>query len=175
MAPVDVAAVTAVEQAAYGVSHPKRSYTRELQNKLAHYFVLRLSPPNAPPTIIGLAGFWLIADEAHIMTVAIHPGWRGLGLGEWLLLALLQKSGPLGALVATLEVRVSNQIARALYHKYEFQPVGCRPGYYADTGEDALILTTSPLTTMEYQAMLRQRAAALTGRLTATKMPPLPR
>jgi ribosomal-protein-alanine N-acetyltransferase len=116
-------------------------------------------------TIIGLAGFWLMADEAHISTIAIHPDWRGLGLGEWLLVSLIETAQTLKAQTATLEVRPSNQIALALYQKYHFEQVGRRPRYYSDNDEDALILTTPPLTSLDYQAMLAQRRKALLQRL----------
>jgi ribosomal-protein-alanine N-acetyltransferase len=116
-------------------------------------------------SIIGLAGFWLMADEAHISTIAVHPDWRGLGLGEWLLLSLIETAQTLNAQKATLEVRPSNQTALALYQKYHFEQVGRRPHYYSDNDEDALILTTPPLASLDYQTMLSQRQKALLQRL----------
>jgi len=168
MTVADIPAVVAVEQAAYTMPWPRKAYDYELtKNKLAHYFVLRtvLSHPE-PSGLIGLGGFWLLADEAHINTLAVYPTWRGRGLGEWLLLTLLEQAQDLEATVSTLEVRVSNESALALYQKYQFQEQGRRLRYYADNNEDALILTTPPLTTPEYQAMLNQRRAALLKRLT---------
>jgi ribosomal-protein-alanine N-acetyltransferase len=184
----DIPAVVAIEHVSYSMTWPARAYDYELQyNDLAHYFVLRTSLPQPPleaskqssdqsevkkripgslfSTIIGLAGFWLMADEAHISTIAVHPDWRGLGLGEWLLLNLLETAQTLQARTATLEVRPSNQTALALYQKYHFEQVGRRPRYYSDNDEDALILTTPPLTLPDYQAMLAQRHKALLQRL----------
>src|SRR6185503_1797491 len=120
-------------------------------------------------TVIGLTGFWLMGDEAHISTIAIHPDWRGLGLGEWLLLTLIEVAQALDAQTATLEVRPSNHSALALYQKYKFEQVGRRPRYYSDNNEDALILTTPPLTLPDYQAMLSQRKVALFQRLAKIK------
>jgi ribosomal-protein-alanine N-acetyltransferase len=77
---------------------------------------------------------------------------------------LLERDQVLEATVATLEVRPSNQAALAIYHKYAFERVGCRRRYYAD-GEDALILTTPPLASPNYQAMLQQRETDLRQRL----------
>jgi ribosomal-protein-alanine N-acetyltransferase len=168
MKPADIPQVMAIEQAAYTMRWPRKAYDYELQqNELAHYFVLRpaASDLSAKPEPIGLGGFWLMADEAHLNTLAVHPAWRRLGLGEWILLTLLEQAQALGATVATLEVRPSNQAALSLYQKYNFQEVGRRPGYYSDNGEDALILTSSPLASFDYQAMLRQRKAALVQRL----------
>ncbi len=141
MALSDIAAVVAIEQAAYGHHWLPRDYHHELtKNEYAHYFVLK-NEFSAP---IGLAGLWLLAGEAHIITVAIQPSWQRLGLGEQLLIHLLAVAKELAATVATLEVRRSNHAAIALYQKYGFAEVGCRRGYY-DDGEDALILTTPPL------------------------------
>jgi ribosomal-protein-alanine N-acetyltransferase len=116
-------------------------------------------------TIIGLGGFWLIADQIHISTIAIHPNWRRLGLGEWMLITLLEEGLALGANIATLEVRPSNHTAILLYGKYDFREVGRRPRYYSDNSEDALIFTTPPLALPDYQAMFHQRKATLTQRL----------
>jgi ribosomal-protein-alanine N-acetyltransferase len=118
-------------------------------------------PVPQPSTIIGIAGFWLMADEMHINTIAVYPDWRGLGLGEWLLLSLIEAGQELGAEVATLEVRPSNECALGLYQKYKFEQVGRRRRYYTDNNEDALIFTTFPLNTPGYQAMLAQRREAL--------------
>jgi len=190
----DLPAVVAIERASYAMNWPMRAFEYELQhNQFAHYFVLRtflshppfnLSSSAAPdksqpgprspvpglastdmPVIIGLAGFWLMADEAHISTIAVHPDWRGLGLGEWLLAHLLEAGQALGAAVATLEVRPSNHTALALYQKYGFEQVGRRPRYYSDNDEDALILTTPALALPDYQAMLAQHKVALFQRL----------
>jgi ribosomal-protein-alanine N-acetyltransferase len=89
---------------------------------------------------------WLMVDEAHITTFAVHPAWRRQGIGERLLLAFLDIAVDRGAHEATLEVRLSNLPARRLYEKYGFRPVGLRPNYYSDDREDALIMTTEPLT-----------------------------
>lgn len=176
MTPPDIPAGIAIERAAYGAAWSPKDYSYELQkNQLAYYFVLRVFRAQDPATenrllpepvsiLIGLCGFWLIADEAHLSTIAIHPAWQRLGLGEWLLLALLENSQHLGAEKATLEVRPSNQRAWLLYQKYRFKEVGRRPHYY-NNGEDALILTSSLLTLPDYQAFLYQRRATLIQRL----------
>lgn len=195
----DIPAVVAIEHASYSMTWPAKAYDYELQdNDLAHYFVLRTSLPHPPQkeskhfnhsseaqgqtpggqrsavdgrfsTVIGLAGFWLMGDEAHISTIAIHPDWRGLGLGEWLLLTLIEVAQALDAQTATLEVRPSNHSALALYQKYKFEQVGRRPRYYSDNDEDALILTTPPLTLPDYQTMLIQPKIVLFQRLAKIK------
>ena len=164
----DIPQVIAVEQAAYTMQWPQKAYEYELTgNKLAHYFVLRTTLPinSDESDVIGMAGFWLLADEAHISTSAVYPTWRRNGLGEWLLINIIEEAQNLGAVIATLEVRPSNVAALALYQKYDFAEVGRRPRYYSDNNEDALILTSPLLASPGYQAMLAQRKTALQQRL----------
>lgn len=164
MTPADITQVISFEKAAYGERWSCPDYEHELhKNHLAHHFILRLSQP-PPPSLIGHAGFWRLAGELHVSTIAIHPDWQGLGLGEWLLAHLIEQGQTLQATLATLEVRASNQAAISLYQKYDFQEVGRRLRYYND-GEDALILTTPELTAPDYQAMLARHKTTLRQRL----------
>ncbi|MBI5649302.1 MAG: ribosomal protein S18-alanine N-acetyltransferase, partial [Chloroflexi bacterium] len=107
--------------------------------------------PNGKAPIVGYAGFWMMTDEAHISTIASHPDWRRRGIGELLLLAMIEAAAEQNARVLTLEVRVSNQDAQVLYRKHGFNIVGERKHYYSDNQEDALIMTTPHITTAEYQ------------------------
>ena len=137
----DVASVEAIELASFSAPWPPNAYRTELQtNRLAHYMVIRVGS-----RIVGYAGLWLMVDEAHVTTFAIHPDWRRRRLGERLLLALLDVALDRRAAEATLEVRLSNLAARRLYEKFGFRPVGIRPRYYTDNNEDALIMTTDRL------------------------------
>jgi [ribosomal protein S18]-alanine N-acetyltransferase len=137
----DVASVEAIELASFSAPWPPNAYRTELQaNRLAHYMVIRVGS-----RIVGYAGLWLMVDEAHVTTFAIHPDWRRRRLGERLLIALLDAAIERRAAEATLEVRLSNLAARRLYEKFGFRPVGIRPRYYTDNDEDALIMTTERL------------------------------
>jgi len=89
--------------------------------------------------VIGYAGIWLIQDEGHITNVGILPEYRRRGLAEMLVTALILAAEARGAVRETLEVRVSNAPAIALYEKLGFRPAGKRRGYYPDNHEDALI------------------------------------
>ena len=106
----------------------------------SHWFRPAVPPPPARQ-VVGYGGFWFIVDEAHISTIAVHPDWRGQGVGEILFVNMLEQALDLGALTATLEVRVTNAAAQALYRKYEFEQTGRRKRYYRDNGEDALLMT----------------------------------
>jgi [ribosomal protein S18]-alanine N-acetyltransferase len=137
----DLPAIHAIELASFTAPWPPHAYRSELEsNRLAHYLVARVGDD-----IAAYGGMWLMVDEAHITTFAVHPAWRRQRIGERLLLAFLDLAIDRGAHEATLEVRLSNLPARKLYEKYGFRPVGLRPRYYSDNGEDALIMTTVAL------------------------------
>ncbi len=90
--------------------------------------------------LIGITCGWLILDELHITLLGIHPQYRQQSLGTHLLKVLLETAKHKGILRATLEVRVSNEVAIALYHKLGFNDVGLRKNYYQDPDENALIM-----------------------------------
>ncbi|MFZ5633815.1 MAG: ribosomal protein S18-alanine N-acetyltransferase [Bacillota bacterium] len=90
--------------------------------------------------VAGYAGMWIVLDEAHITNVAVHPGYRGRGIGRELMMELLSRAAVLGAVKVTLEVRVSNQVARNLYESLGFENRGLRRKYYSDNNEDAVIM-----------------------------------
>jgi ribosomal-protein-alanine N-acetyltransferase len=157
MALADLPAVHAIERASFFPPWPDDAYRNELEtNRLATYVVARLDD-----LVIGFAGIWLMVDEAHITTFAVDPAWRRRKVGERLLVALLDVSMARGAREATLEVRLSNVAARRLYEKYGFRPVGLRPRYYSDNGEDALIMTTDPLDSVAMRERLTGLRAIL--------------
>lgn len=106
--------------------------------------------------IVGIAGFWAMVDEAHIITIATRKACRRRGIGEWLLISVINMAMQLNTKVVTLEVRVSNREAQELYQKYGFQKVGIRPRYYSDNGEDALIMSTDTMTSAPFQTCFQQ-------------------
>jgi ribosomal-protein-alanine N-acetyltransferase len=153
----DLPAVQQIERASFTTPWPPHAYRQELAtNRLAHYLVAERAGE-----IVAYAGVWVMVDEAHVTTFAVHPGYRRQGIGERLLLALLGLSIERHAREATLEVRLSNLPARRLYEKYGFRPVGIRPRYYTDNGEDGLIMTTEPLGEPAMQARMARLRAAL--------------
>lgn len=159
----DLAAVHRIELASFSVPWPDDAYRSELgANRLASYLVVR-----SGDALVAYGGIWLMVDEAHVTTFAVDPAWRRQRVGETLLLALLDLALARHAREATLEVRLSNVPARRLYEKYGFRPVGLRPHYYSDNGEDALIMTTEPLT----GAAMRARLAGLRAALAAAPPP----
>lgn len=161
----DVDTVLEIERLSFPTPSKAILYRRELtENPLAHYQVVTVAKAGRPEKVVGHAGYWLIAGEIHVMTVATHPNWRGRGLGELLLLNILFTACDEAAEMVTLEVRRSNHVAQALYHKYGFELVGERRRYYRDTGEDALLLNLSGLDA-GYRGLLEQKREALFIRL----------
>jgi ribosomal-protein-alanine N-acetyltransferase len=191
----DVAEVMEIERLSFPSPWSARAYRYELQeNNLSHYLVARPQRPLAKKepgfwaelrrerlverlqrslgvavspevSILGYGGFWLMAGEAHISTIAVRPEWRQRGIGELLLVAMLERAVELGGNLATLEVRVSNVTAQSLYQKYGFTKVGLRPRYYSDRGEDALIMTTKRLTSAAFQSAFQRLKADLRQKL----------
>lgn len=130
-----------------------------------------LEPPPSPAleaelrSIVGYAGLWLMTDEAHITTIAVDPDFQGNGLGELLLVALIDRARQIGARWLTLEVRVTNEVAQHLYEKYTFKEMGVRRRYYSDNGEDALVMWTDPIDSDTFQTTLVRNREALARRL----------
>ena len=125
--------------------------------------------------IAGFVGIWHISDEAHIVSIGVRTEYRGLGLGEILLLSTVEQAIEHGLRRVTLEVRVSNHIAQNLYKKYGFTERGLRKGYYTDNREDALIMTTPLILTETYKARLRELAATYRIRRRSPERHPIPR
>ena len=114
-------------------------------------------PDSASDTdLAGYVGIWFQGNEAHITEIAVRESLRGLGIGELLLIGTVRVALERGSTVVTLEARVSNFIAQRLYEKYGFNNVGTRKAYYSDNREDAVIMTTSPIHSDEYQQKFQE-------------------
>jgi len=100
--------------------------------------------------IAGFAGMWCVYDEAHVTTIGVDPHYRGRGFGEVLLLALFDEAVRRGANWLTLEVRVSNEVAKRLYAKYGMSVQTTRKHYYSDNGEDAYLMWSRSLRDTSY-------------------------
>ena len=160
MEPADVPAVMAIERVSFPTPWMASSFLYELNMSTRSFYRVLLKPGTGDADrtartwrrwlrdvmgreeenrVIGYVGFRMRSDEAHISTLAIHPDWRGKGLGELLLLSSVEHALRLGGSAVTLEVRASNQVAQNLYRKYGFQFTRIHRGYYRD-GEDAWLM-----------------------------------
>ncbi|HEX77031.1 MAG TPA: ribosomal protein S18-alanine N-acetyltransferase [Dehalococcoidia bacterium] len=118
------------------------------------------SPPQMPDSrpVVGFAGIWVMLDEAHLSVIAVKQSHRRQGLGELLLISAIRKAMELNAKMVTLEVRVSNLGAQALYEKFGFRRVGIRRAYYADNREDAILMSADDITSAPFNAHLQRLA-----------------
>ena len=132
----DVDAVCAIENATFAMPWSRESFLQELERNVAARYLVA----EKDGRVIGYAGAWIILDESHITNIAITPEERGQGVGRKLTEALMQYLSNLGAVYATLEVRVSNERAQHLYKSLGFVSVGKRKRYYEDNGEDAWLM-----------------------------------
>ncbi len=128
--------IVALEKLSFGIPWSRKSITDEfIHNSITVYFCAVING-----RAVGYAGMWHIIDEGHITNIAVHPEFRNSGIGSLLMETLLREAKSRGILAMTLEVRKSNDNARALYRKYGFEDGGSRKDYYADDREDAAIM-----------------------------------
>ena len=117
----DIPRVMEIENRVFPTPWPAHAYKEEVtRNERSHCYVLERSGGE----LVGYGCFWLMAGEAHVSTLAVAERWRGRGLGELLLQATIDEAISRDAALVTLEVRVSNRVAQALYAKYGFKMVG---------------------------------------------------
>jgi ribosomal-protein-alanine N-acetyltransferase len=137
----DIEGVQNIDKLSFSLPWPERAYRYELkENRASLLWVAEAEDLDGTGELVGMAVVWLILDEAHIATIAVHPDYRHQGIGERLLFTTLEGSARRGAQQAMLEVRASNQIARNLYQRFGFVVVGRRPHYYRDNSEDAVLM-----------------------------------
>ncbi|MGI8663706.1 MAG: ribosomal protein S18-alanine N-acetyltransferase [Acidimicrobiales bacterium] len=130
------------------------------------YLVARVGPD-----VVGYAGLLLVGDEAHVTTIAVEPTWHRHKIGTRLLVHLTREAVQRGATALTLEVRVGNGAAKAMYARFGYAPAGIRKGYYVETGEDALIMWAHGVAEPEYRARLAAIEACIPGLTTVEDAP----
>jgi ribosomal-protein-alanine N-acetyltransferase len=177
----DIDQVMEIEHLSFSAPWSARAYRFELtENENSVMLVVRQAPAGGGlrrwlwryhlvdrKPVLGYAGMWLLVDDGHIATIAVHPDWRGRGLGEMLIHSLLDRARERGARRATLEVRVTNEVAQGLYRNIGFEVASRRRHYYADNNEDAYIMATPDFGQSEFRENLEQRRARLQARLKA--------
>ena len=137
MREADLPRVMEIERAAF--SHP---WSEELvRRELGHEFsTVLLATGGADGGILGFAVVWLVHDELHVLNVAVAPEARRRGVARAILDRVEAQGREQGARIAMLEVRRGNAPAIALYRTLGYREVGVRPRYYAEDGEDALVM-----------------------------------
>ena len=122
------------------------------------YYVARVEG-----NVVGYAGLMLTGDDGHVTTIAVDPAWHRHKIGTRLLLNLAREARDRSARHLTLEVRMSNTGAQALYRKFGFRPAGIRKNYYLETNEDAMVMWADDIDTDEYASRLAELEAGVPG------------
>jgi ribosomal-protein-alanine N-acetyltransferase len=122
------------------------------------YYVARVDG-----NVVGYAGLMLTGDDGHVTTIAVDPAWHRHKIGTRLLLNLAREGRDRSARHLTLEVRMSNTGAQALYRRFGFRPAGIRKNYYLETNEDAMVMWADDIDTDEYAARLAELEAGVPG------------
>lgn len=143
MTEADLKDVVTIENRSFSLPWNENLFIAELSLDCAHNFTGRLTSNGGGDVLVGYICGWLFRDEAHILNIAVHPEYRRLGLGTSLLRFFCDFCRGSQVKILTLDVRKSNRTALGMYRKIGFRKVGQRPRYYADNGEDALILGLS--------------------------------
>ncbi|GIM29169.1 ribosomal-protein-alanine acetyltransferase [Clostridium polyendosporum] len=124
-----------ISRLSFAIPWTKNSFQNELRNNFATYVVAKVDE-----RVIGYGGMWIIIDEGHITNIAVHPDYRGQGIGNTILNSMINICNEKCVKAMTLEVRISNIAAQNLYKKYGFIKEGVRHKYYEDNKEDAVIM-----------------------------------
>lgn len=159
----DLDDVMRIERQCYPTPWQEDTFRYEIVGNPQAYYVVAHLHRTQGTTAVGYAGMWLVAGEAHITTVAVDPLYRGLKIGERLLVDLLDAAMRRGAFSATLEVREGNLVAQRLYIKYCFDAVGMRRGYYSDTGENAILMWIEDLADPHFLRVFHENRRKLEG------------
>lgn len=134
----DIDEVLAIEEASFIAPWSRALFAKELENRFSHNLLARRSG-EAPPDIVGYIVFWDVADETHLLDLAVHPDCRRAGVARLLLEKMLAVAGRGGMRRVILELRRDNDKALRLYSSFCFKEIGLRKKYYSD-GEDAIVL-----------------------------------
>jgi ribosomal-protein-alanine acetyltransferase len=132
----DLDGVLAVEAVSFPTPWSRGMFAEELSYDQSDP-VVAVDPSSG--ALLGFAVLRHALDESHLLNIAVSPARRGMGVGRALLRACVRRSARAGSAWLHLEVRAGNEAATALYRDEGFLFMGIRKGYYADTGEDALL------------------------------------
>lgn len=142
----DLDSVLEIDRLSFRLPWPVSAYRHDLTNNSnAILWVAEDLSKEDDSKVVGMVDVWLILEEAHIATLAVHPDYRGNGIAAGLLRKVLLEAFKLGARRAMLEVRESNLAARSLYEEFGFAVVSRRRRYYRDNNEDALLMNLDDL------------------------------
>lgn len=142
----DLPAVVELDQRSFSLPWPLSSFRFELEsNALSRCWVAEIDSTDSPPLLVAMIVIWLIVDEAHIATLAVHPDYRRQKIAQRLLAFTLVDAYHAGAVRSLLEVRRGNEAAISMYKRFGYRETGIRKKYYKDNSEDAVLMDLDPL------------------------------
>jgi ribosomal-protein-alanine N-acetyltransferase len=133
----DLDAVMEIERLSFVTPWARQAFADDLGRPGAHLDLLWDRPGGRA---VGFCNYWRVADELHILNLAVHPDFRRRGHASTLVRHMLEVARQHQTRVVSLEVRASNRSAQSLYRKFGFREMGMRPKYYADNGENAVLM-----------------------------------
>ncbi|MBI5682628.1 MAG: ribosomal protein S18-alanine N-acetyltransferase [Deltaproteobacteria bacterium] len=139
MSPLDINEVLKIEDESFPKPWAASLFEKELKNPFSLSFVARLNKKDSSK-LIGYIVIWLVAEEAHILNIAVHPDYRRKGIGKRLIKFIMDFLLNKSTRAVYLEVRDSNTAAQKLYRGFGFREIGIRKGYYSDNKEDAVVM-----------------------------------
>ena len=141
----DLPEVLAIESLSFSEPWTEEMFLHELSSEGIADLLVARADEGAGLRIAAFLCAWIVAGELHINNIAVHPAYRRRGVASQLLEEILGRAKARGATAGYLEVRASNEAAKALYHRYGFKLIGRRPNYYDHPEEDAILMRKEPL------------------------------
>lgn len=139
-AEADIPPVLCIEDRSFSKPWGRDAFLAELSVEGGIRYLVRGLKGSIVDPVLGYVCIRVVLDEANLLRVAVAPEWRRKGVASWILQRAFAEAAARGAVTAYLEVRPSNHAAISLYENLGFTPVGKRPRYYPESGEDALIM-----------------------------------
>ena len=141
----DLPEVMAIESLSFSEPWTEEMFLHELSSDGVAQVLVARADEGSGRRIVGFLCAWIVADELQISNIAVHPGYRRRGVASQLLEEMLRRAKAMGARAGYLEVRASNEAAKALYQRHGFAAVGRRRNYYNHPREDAILMGKKPL------------------------------
>ncbi|MCP4602671.1 MAG: ribosomal protein S18-alanine N-acetyltransferase [Proteobacteria bacterium] len=133
----DLDAILAIERSSFAFPWPNSAFTEEIEGRSWSKVVAA----DCDDKLVGFMIYWIVANEFHLLNLAVDPAWRRRRIAYGLVQSLIGSAKAEKRARVLLEVRVSNQAALELYKHFRFEPLAVRPGYYSNNGEDALVMS----------------------------------
>jgi len=138
MKEADLSAVRPIEALSFSNPWSDSTFLGEIQNTPVSFPLVVVQKPTEK--VIGYIIYWHIREDVQVNNIAVHPDFRGKGIGEALMRHVIAKVRKDGATFMALEVRPSNAAAVTLYKKLGFEMLGSRKNYYTNPDEDAFLM-----------------------------------